>query len=153
MHFGVSGLPRSAACVIVSLRSDALRVDEFASMAEADSQWFMDVWLYAAVMFLQRPDSSWAPWRTYGFPSSVARIRSEFADEGTRNRLLSDALRSVPTVARPANDTPDLVATARVEAGEPSLATAIPIDAHTGPVAAIPHDGRDAYATPVARPA
>ena len=98
--FNVGATPRSAPTVIVILRDGVLQARMFECLSDADARWSVN-WLYAAVMYLQRADGTFAKWKEYGLWSSVRRIREGFENDPAERARLLPNLAAVPTVAGP----------------------------------------------------
>ncbi|KAH8069806.1 hypothetical protein JL721_5698 [Aureococcus anophagefferens] len=70
--FNVGATPRSAPTVIVILRDGVLQARMFECLSDADARWSVN-WLYAAVMYLQRADRTFAKWKDRPLVGVAAR--------------------------------------------------------------------------------
>mmetsp|Transcript_35 Transcript_35/g.122 ORF Transcript_35/g.122 Transcript_35/m.122 type:complete len:181 (+) Transcript_35:203-745(+) len=83
---------RSEPCAIVwRAASGELAVVEFDALGDAEDAWSRPgLLLRTCVLFIQQPTTGqWIPWRTYGWPSAVERLKLEFADPTVRRRLFA----------------------------------------------------------------
>jgi len=74
---------------------------EFDALGDAEDFWSQpSLLLCPCVLFIQRPDSEWISWRSYGWESKVEAIRRDFRDADVRRQLFesSEAVRPEASV-------------------------------------------------------